>query len=75
VNVLILNFTKKSGITNVEKGDGQLHVELSQFPPQLFPSFCPVILCFPQRLSLLDFSGFSFKQHDFSSLVCFVPHA
>ncbi|MCZ2477811.1 hypothetical protein G9H58_07030 [Aquirufa antheringensis] len=75
MNVLILNFTKKSGITNVEKGDGQLHVELSQFPPQLFPSFCPVILCFPQQLSLLDFSDESFKQQDFSAFLDFAPHA
>jgi hypothetical protein len=75
MKVLIVIFTKNLGITNAEKGDGQLHVELSQFPPQLLPSFCTVILCFAQQIFFLDFSGFSFKQQDFSVLEGLVPHA
>jgi hypothetical protein len=67
--------TKKLDKTSEVKVEGQLHLELSQFPPQLLSSFCWVSLRLLQQSFLLDFSGMSFKQQDFSAFFDFVPHA
>jgi len=44
VKELIFTVIKKLDKTSEVKVDGQLHLELSQFPPQLLSSFCCVFL-------------------------------